>query len=123
MILMDVNNKISNITTCPSVYSKTCVKRPLSNRPKIVFQDQLSLNVEQKYCRMLQGVHSAILSTFIRLQFDMKIFVFFSIFEWLFYIGFSVVQSGPVLLTFCKVKYLVVKLICLKLCIEFTLGR
>ena len=25
-------------------YSKTCVKRPLSKRPQIGFQDQLSLN-------------------------------------------------------------------------------
>ena len=29
------------------------------------FQDQLLLNAGQKYCRMLQGEHSAILSTFI----------------------------------------------------------
>ena len=48
-------------------YSKTCVKRPLSNRPKIGFLDQLSLNAGQKYWRMLQGEHSAILSTFIKL--------------------------------------------------------
>ena len=46
-------------------YSKTCVKRPLSKRPKIGFQDQLSLNAGQTYCRMLHGEHSAILSTFI----------------------------------------------------------
>ena len=71
---------------------------------------------------MLQGEHSAILSTFVRLQFVMKIFAL-SIFEWLFYTGFTVVSSGPVLLTFCKVKYRAVKLFCLKLCIEFTLGR
>ena len=51
------------------VYSKTCVKRPLSKRPKFGFQDQLSLNAGQKYCRMLQGEHSAILSTFINLPF------------------------------------------------------
>ena len=44
-------------------YSKTCVKRPLSKRPKINFQYQLSLNASQKYCRMLQGDHSAVLST------------------------------------------------------------
>ena len=44
-------------------YSKTCVKWPLSKRPKIGFQDQLSLNAGQKYCRMLQVEHSAILST------------------------------------------------------------
>ena len=48
-------------------YSKTCVKRPLSKRPKIGFQDQLWLNGGQKYCRMPQGEHSAILSTFIKL--------------------------------------------------------
>ena len=49
---------------------KTCVKRPLSKRLKIGFQDQSSLNAGQKYCRMLQREeHSAILSTFIKLIF------------------------------------------------------
>ena len=38
-----------------SLYSKTCLKRQLSKRPKMGFQDQLSLNAVQKYCRMLQG--------------------------------------------------------------------
>ena len=33
-------------------YSKTCLKRPLKRRPKIGFQDRLSLNSGQKYCRM-----------------------------------------------------------------------
>ena len=42
-------------------YSKTCRKRPLIKKTKIGFQDQLSLNAGQKYCRMLQGGHSAIL--------------------------------------------------------------
>ena len=56
-------------------YSKTCVKQPLSKRPKDGFQDQLSLNAGQKYCRMLQGEHSAILLTFIELPFVIKIFV------------------------------------------------
>ena len=28
----------------PQIYSKTCVKRPLSKRPKIGFHSQLSLN-------------------------------------------------------------------------------
>ena len=36
-----------------TTYSKTCVKRPLSKRPKSGFQDQLLLNTGQKYCRML----------------------------------------------------------------------
>ena len=71
------------------IYSKTYEKRPLSKRPKIGFQDQLSLNAGQKYCRMPQGEHSAILLTFIKLPFVIKIFAL-SIFEWLFYTGFTV---------------------------------
>ena len=39
---------------------------------------------------MLQGEHSAILSTFIKLPLVIKIFVL-SIFEWPFYTGFTVV--------------------------------
>ena len=53
------------------------------------FKDQLSLNADQKYCRMLQGEHSAILSISIKLPFVIKIFVL-SIFEWPFYTGFTV---------------------------------
>ena len=41
---------------------------------------------------MLQGEHSAILSTFIKLPFVIKIFVL-SIFEWPFYTGFTVFLS------------------------------
>ena len=70
-------------------YSKTCVKWPLSKRSKIGFQDQLSLNAGQKFCRMLQGEQSAILSTFINLPFVIKIFVL-SILEWSFYFGSTV---------------------------------
>ena len=40
-------------------------------------------------CRMLQGEHSAILLTFIKLPFVIKIFVL-SIFEWPFYTDFTV---------------------------------
>ena len=72
-----------------NIYSKTCVKRLLSKRPKIGFQDQLSLNAGQKYCRMLQGEHSAILLTLIKLPFVIKIFVL-SNFAWPFYTGFIV---------------------------------
>ena len=43
--------------------------------PKIGFQDQLWLNASQKYCRMLQREHSAILSTFTKLPFAVKNFV------------------------------------------------
>ena len=70
------------------MYSKSCVKWPLSKRPKIGFQEQLSLNVGQKYCRMLPLEKSAILLTFIKLPFVFKIFVL-PIFEWLFYTGFT----------------------------------
>ena len=72
------------------IYSKTCFKQPLSKIQKIGFQDQLSLNAGQKYCRMPQGEHSAILLTFIKLPFAMKIFVL-SIFEWPLKTGFAVV--------------------------------
>ena len=41
---------------------------------------------------MLQGEHSAILSTFIKLPFVIKIFVL-SIFEWPFYTGFTVLEK------------------------------
>ena len=71
------------------MYSKTSVKRPLSKRPKIGFEDQLLLNAGQKYCRMLQGEHSEILSTFVKLPFVIKISVL-SIFEWMFTTGFTV---------------------------------
>ena len=68
------------------VYGKTCVKQPLSKRPQIGFQDQLSFNAGQKYCRMLPLEHSAILSTFIKLPLVIKIFVL-SFFEWPSYTG------------------------------------
>ena len=71
-------------------YSKTCVNRPLSKRQKIGFQDQLSLYAGQKYCRMLQGEHFAMLLTFIKLPFVIKIFVL-SIFEWPLKTGFTVI--------------------------------
>ena len=81
-----VNMSLVAKTIC---YSKTCVKRPFSKRLKIGFQYQLSLNTGLKYCRMLQGEHSAILLTFIKLPFVIKIFVLY-IFVWPFYTGFNV---------------------------------
>ena len=68
-------------------YSKTCVKRPLPKRPKIGFPDKLKLNVGQKYCRIW-----SILQYFrpsLSYHLSLKIFVL-SIFEWLFYTGFTV---------------------------------
>ena len=61
-------------------YSKTGLKMPLSKRPKIVFQDQLSLNAGQKY-------------SFIKLIFVIKIFVL-SIFDlFVCLVGFFKSQS------------------------------
>ena len=39
---------------------------------KIGFQYRLSLNADQKHCRMLQGEHSAMLSTSIKLPFSLR---------------------------------------------------
>ena len=44
-----------------------------NKKTKIGFQDSLLLNVGRKYCRMLQGEHSAILSTFMKLPLAIKI--------------------------------------------------
>ena len=85
------------------LYSKTCVKRPLSKRQKRGFQEQLLLSAGQKYCRMLQGEHSAIPLTVIKLPFVIKIFVL-SIFEWPFYTGFTVQSNLPKRASFWKAK-------------------
>ena len=85
-VLVAAESRAGNL---PAKYNKTCVKRPLSKLQKIGFQDQLSLNAGQKYCRMRQGQHSAIRSIFIKLPFVIKIFVLF-VFEWPLYTGFTV---------------------------------
>ena len=74
-----------------AIYSRTCLKRPHKKNTKIGFQDILSLNAGQKFCRMLQGEHSAKLSTFIKLPFAINIFVL-SIFEWPLKTGFTVLK-------------------------------
>ena len=63
------------------LYIKNCLKWPLKKKTQIGFQDRLSLNAGQKYCRML--------STFIKLPFVIKIFVL-SIFKWPLKTGFTV---------------------------------
>ena len=73
---------------CDLRNSKACLKRPLKRRSNINFQERLSLNAGQKYCRMLQGMHSTMLSTFIKLPFAIKISGL-SIFEWPFKTGFT----------------------------------
>ena len=83
----------SSIVTGKESELQTTVKPVLSGhskrRQKIVFQDRLSHNAGQKYCRMLQREHSAIHSTFVKLPIVIKIFVL-SIFEWPLKTGFTV---------------------------------
>ena len=79
------------ITLIKFKYSKICLKRPLKKKTKIGFQDQLSLNAGQKFCRMLQREHSAIRSTFFKLPSVIKIFVL-TIFEWPLKTGSTVYQ-------------------------------
>ena len=86
-------NTLYHCTADDRYYSKTCVKLPLSKRPKNGFQDQLSLNAGQNFCRMLQLEHSAILSTFTNLPVVNKIFVL-SIFAWLFYTDLTVFANS-----------------------------
>ena len=61
--------------------AQTCVKQPLSIKTIKCFSIKLSLNAGQKYCRMLQRKHTAILSTFIKLLVVIKAIC---IFEWPF---------------------------------------
>ena len=70
-------------------YSKTCLKQPLKRTPKIGFQYRSSLNLCQKYCRMLQWKHSAILPISIKLRFPIKDLVL-SILKWPLKTGFTV---------------------------------
>ena len=69
---------------------------------KLVFKTNYRFNnAGQKYCRMLQGEHSVILSTFIKLPFVIKIFVL-SIFEWPLETGFTVQSIKKIILIFRK---------------------
>ena len=86
--------KNHNIKAIRRNYSKACLKWPLKKSTKIGFQYQLLLNASQKYCRMLQREHSAILSTCIKLPFVFKTFVL-SIFKWPLKTGFAVNSQIP----------------------------
>ena len=77
--------------------SKACVKRTLSKRPTIGFQCQLLQNAGQKYCRMPQGEHSAMFSTFNKLPLSFTNRSFLSILGWPFYTGFTVVFTTLIL--------------------------
>ena len=54
---------------------KSVLSGPSKRTPKNDFQDRLSLYAGHKYCRKLQGEHSTILSTFIKLPFSVKTIV------------------------------------------------
>ena len=77
--------------------------------PKFGFKYQLPHNVGQKYCRMLHGEHSALLSTFIKLPFSIKTFVL-SIFKWLLKTGFTVYSKCTIVLRVQRIKFLPKKL-------------
>ena len=70
-----------NYTLQVDLYTVKPVLSGHSKRRLTLFSERLSLNAGQTYCRMLQREHSAILSTFIKLPFVIKIFVL-SILEW-----------------------------------------
>ena len=60
LILLSMKKMFNNLEAATRLVF-VCSKK----KTKIGFQDSLLLNVGQKYCRMLQGEHSAMLSTFI----------------------------------------------------------
>ena len=74
-----------------SNYSKTCGKRPLSKDRKFIFKTNYRL-MQVKSIAECSLEHSAILLTFIKLPFVIKIFIL-SIFEWPFYTGFTVLDQ------------------------------
>ena len=99
------------------VYGKTCVIQPLSKRLRIGFHDHLSLNAGQKYCRVLQEEHSAILSTFIKLPLVIKIFL--SIFVRPFYSGFTVYKYMKWLM---RVWFLHIPIYSRAICVNFNMS-
>ena len=76
---------------CPFKSGTCTVKLVLSGHskraPKISCQYQVLLNTGQNDFGMLKGEHSAILSTFIKLPFSIKIFVLSFIIKWPFKTG------------------------------------
>ena len=51
---LNAYSRILEILYACFIYSKNCLKRSLQKKTRIGFQDRLSLNAGQKYCRMLQ---------------------------------------------------------------------
>ena len=71
------------------MYSKTCFKRPLKKRPKMVFKTHYRLMQIKKVLQNAPREHPAILLTCIKLPSVIKTFDLF-IFEWPLQTGFTV---------------------------------
>ena len=88
-----VSHEISNRTVKPVLSSTQKEDQKLVFKTNYCLMQVKSIaecspSAGQKYCRMLQGEHFAILSTFIKLPFAIKI-LFLSIFEWQLKTGFT----------------------------------
>ena len=71
-VLWNFDSQIDLLDKLKVQHTVTLCKTAPLKKTKNVFQNQLSLNAGQKYCRMLQREHSAILSTFIKLPVGIK---------------------------------------------------
>ena len=72
------------------MYSNTRLK--LKKKPKLGFKTDYRLMQVKSIAECSEGEHSAILSTFIKLPFPIKIFVL-STFKWLLKTGFTVFNN------------------------------
>ena len=77
------------------LYNKTCLKRPLKKKAKHWFSRQIIAKCRSKVLQNAPREHSAILLSFIKLPFVVKIFVL-SVFEWPFKTGFTGILSWPI---------------------------
>ena len=83
------------------IYSKPVLSDHSKRRPKLVSNTRFPLNACQKYCRLLQGEHSAILLTFITLPFAKNIY-FLSIFEWSLKTGYTEREMADIIYLYYK---------------------
>ena len=89
---------------------KPVLSRHPKRRPKSGFQDGLLLNAGHRYCRMLQGEHSVVLLTIIKLALVIKILVLIFLSERLRQVSLYVLAAVWLLL-FCVSSSLVVPLV------------
>ena len=89
-----------DLSILSSFTENLCKTATLKKDQKLVFKTNYRLMQVKSIAecsKMLQGEHSAIVSTFIKLPYVIKIFVE-SIFEWPFNTGFTVVNSHACLI-------------------------